>query len=129
MQWWARIWSGSAGARLWVGVFLALCAFAILVSGSLTQVVRAVLAGGWRGKDDGTWDMLATAFSQDIAGTPGLFVSAVKTVFAVIIAFAVVWTVKKFRGEIALKLPTVELSGTQSSAVLWCAVFAIVKLL
>ena len=73
--------------------------------------------------------MLRQAFLSDIIGTPGLFVSAAKTAFAVVVAFVAVWGVRNLRGEFALELGGLKLSGAQSGAIVWCAVFALVKLL
>lgn len=58
-----------------------------------------------------------------------MFVAALKTLFAVVVAFVTVRVVRHFKDDLKLKLGTFELSGGQSGALLWCVVFALVKLL
>ncbi len=129
-EWWRRLWSGPLLARFLVGVAVLGALFALAVSGSLSQLVVAVVSGASRGSaDELPWEILWLVFLSDITGTPGLFVSATKTVFAVGIAFVAVWGVRSLRGEISLELPGLKLSGTQSGVFVWCAAFALVKLL
>ena len=128
--WWSNLWYGSPSARLLVGIAALVAMFAFAVSGSLSRLVIVVFSGQSRGGIDETpWGNLWRAFVSDITGTPGLFVAAIKTVFAVAVAFFAVWAVKGLRGEMTLELPGVKLSGTQSRALVWCTAFAMVKLL
>ena len=128
-SWWRDLWSGSPVARFAVALagFAALFAFA--VSGSLSRLFIALFGTSRRGADDASLDVLWRAFLSDITGTPGLFVAAVKTLFAIAVAFVVVRVVRNLRGELEISFAGFTLSGAQSGALLWCAVFALVKLL
>ncbi|NKB81749.1 MAG: hypothetical protein GKS05_07670 [Nitrospirales bacterium] len=120
------MWQG----RLIILLFAFLAILALAYSGSVTHGVLELLEDGYRdGPETSGWDRFVEAFWQDITGTPGVMVSAIKTFFAVIVAFGVAKIAPTAAGEFLLKVSGVELSGAQSAAVLWCAVFVLVKLL
>ena len=129
MSWWRGLWSGSPAARLAIALGGMAVLFAIAVSGSLSRFFIALFGTSRRGVDDASLEVLWRAFLSDITGTPGLFVAALKTLFAVVVAFVAVRVVRHFKDDLKLKLGTFELSGGQSGALLWCVVFALVKLL
>ncbi len=122
------MWTGAPGARYLVGVFLVLAAVAMWISGSLLQAIIALSASG-RGEFNDSIKTLLDAFLNDITGTPGLLVTATKTVFAVGVAFLARKVIKNLRGEMEVEVSSLKLSGTQSGLIVWCAVFALVKLL
>ena len=119
--------AGPVPARAIVILFLGLALAAVSVSGSWLRALRTVFEA--RAGDGSTWQLLITGFEGDITGTPGLLVSAVKTVFAVIVAFAVVRVLPVGTGQMSFDFKAIKLSGAQSAALLWCVVFALVKLL
>ena len=126
---WRSLWSGSLLARAALALAVLAALFAFAVSGSVSRLSIALFGTSRRGTGDASIDALWQAFLSDITGTPGLFVAAVKTLFAIAIAFVVVRLVRNFKGDLKLSLGPLELSGAQSGALLWCAVFALVKLL
>lgn len=129
LGWWRSLWSGSPAARLVIILAGLAALFAFAVSGSLSRLFIALFGTSRRGTDDASLDLLWRTFLSDITGTPGLFVAAVKTVFAIAVAFVVVRVVRNLRGELEISFAGFSLSGAQSGALLWCAVFALVKLL
>lgn len=128
MRWLGRIWAGPLSGRVVVAVCGALAAFAILVSGSIVAAISS-LFDSLRASDRISWQTVQQAFLADITGSPGLFLSVIKTLFAVVVAFAVLKAAGSLRGDLSLNFAGLTLSGAQTGAMIWCLVFALVKLL
>ena len=118
---------GPMSARVVMVIFLGIALVAVAVSGSWLRALQILFEA--RAVDGNTWQLLVAVFVGDITGTPGLLVSAVKTVFAVIIASGVVHFLPVGTGQMSFDFKAIKLSGAQSAALLWCVVFALVKLL
>jgi hypothetical protein len=122
----ARMVEGTWPARIIVGISVLLATLALYHSGSLTRAASVVARGGVRGDFD--WEVVARAFSSEITGDPSLVVAGLKTLFAVVVAFAVACALPTARGQLGFKALGIELNGAQSAAVVWCVVFVLVKL-
>ncbi len=123
-----ELWvAGPVWSRVIVIAFLGLALAAFAISGSWLRALQALFEA--RAVDGPTWELLIAGFLGDITGTPGLLVSALKTVFAVAVAFAVVRLLPVGRGRLSFDFKAIKLSGAQSAALLWCVVFTLVKLL
>ena len=125
-----RVWNGSFIERAVVIIAICFALFALSVSGSILQAISALFSASRNGTELIPWQAVINAFLKDITGSPGLFISAIKTVFAIAVAFAAVSFIKNLRGEMSRReVLNVKLNGTQSGVLVWCAVFALVKLL
>lgn len=123
-----NLWAaGPASGRVIVIAFLGIALAAFAISGSWLRALQALFEA--RAVDGPTWELLIAGFLGDITGTPGLLVSALKTVFAVAVAFAVVGLLPVGHGRLSFDFKAIKLSGAQSAALLWCVVFTLVKLL
>ncbi len=119
--------AGPVSARVIMAIFLGIALVAVAVSGSWFRALQILFEA--RAVDGNTWQLLVAGFKGDITGTPGLLVFAVKTVFAVIVASGVVRLLPVGTGQLSFEFKAIKLSGAQSAALLWCVVFALVKLL
>jgi hypothetical protein len=119
--------TGSVSARLLIAAFAALALVALAISGSWIRAIEAPFKARGDGAD--LWHLLLLGFQGDITGTRSLLVSGGKTVFAVLVAFAVIKILHTARGEMKFSFSGIELSGAQSGALVWCVVFVLVKLL
>ena len=118
--------AGPVSAKVVVVLALMLALAAFSISGSWFQALQVLFEA--RADGDEWWRLLVMGFVGDITGTPGLLVSGLKTVFAVLVAFAVVRLLPVGRGRLSFSFKGIKLSGAQSAALLWCVAFAVVKL-
>lgn len=118
----------SLGSVIIVGACGLLAVGALVYSGSIFQGVLGVFGnGGYRGDEESAWDLFVMAFVRDLTGEPGLFVSGIKLLFAVVVAFGVMKWASTARGNLLFKFGPLELSAIQSKAVIWCVVFVLIK--
>ena len=118
----------SLGGMIVVGVCALLAIGALVYSGSIFQGFLGVFdRGSYRGDEESAWDLFVMAFVRDLTGEPGLFVSGIKLLFAVVVAFGVMKWASTARGNLSFKFGPLELSAIQSKAVIWCVVFVLIK--
>ena len=121
----SRLWSGSWSAKLILLVFALLALIAFGITGSFYNAGVAAIEGGSRGPIP--WEAVHNAFHDDILGQASIVISGLKTLFAVGIAFLVARKFTGRKGDVNFSVLGMELSGTQSRAIVWCVVFVLVK--
>ena len=105
--------AGPVSARVAVVLALVLALAAFSISGSWFQALQVLFEA--RADGDEWWRLLFMGFVGDITGTPGLLVSGLKTVFAVLVAFAGVRLLPVGRRRLSFSLKGIELSVTHAS--------------